>query len=190
DGVAAGEGGSAKGDGDAIFDPVVTMLAGHGVATASIAGMTVFTTQSTVEDVLKIRDVVLPGLPVPGADFTSRPELVFDSDAKLATLLPVTFPRDHIRTIATGFYDSARFQTPDPTGAGPAGDVPLPPSFITCAVPCEPTDERFTRDGSGTPIVIDIPKIPVTVVIPKGTPPPGGWPVIIQQHGLGGQRDT
>ena len=63
-------------------------------------------------------------------------------------------------------------------------------SFVTCAVPCEPTDERFTRDGSGTPIVIDIPKIPVTVVIPKGTPPPGGWPVIIQQHGLGGQRDT
>ena len=184
------DGVSANGDADAIFDPVVSMLGGHGVAAASIAGMTVFTTQSTIDDVVKIRDVVLPSLPVPSADFTSRPELVFDTDAKLATLLPSTFVRDHVGTIATGFYDSARFQTHDPDGDGPFGDLPLPPSFVTCAVPCEPTDERFTRDGSGTPIVIDIPKIPVTVVIPKGTPPPGGWPVIIQQHGLGGQRDT
>src|SRR4030095_1798583 len=28
------------------------------------------------------------------------------------------------------------------------------------------------------------------VTIPAGTPPPGAWPIIIQQHGLGGQRDT
>src|SRR5206468_11526313 len=31
---------------------------------------------------------------------------------------------------------------------------------------------------------------PFTVTIPSGTPPSGGWPIIIQQHGLGGQRDT
>ena len=91
------DGVSANGDADAIFDPVVSMLGGHGVSAASIAGMTVFTTQSTIDDVLKIRDVVLPGLPVPSADFTSRPELVFDTDAKLATLLPPTFARDHVR---------------------------------------------------------------------------------------------
>jgi hypothetical protein len=184
------DGVSANGDGDAIFDPVVTMLGAHGVPAASIVGMTVFTTQSTVDDLLTIRQTVLPGLPVPSADFASRPELVFDSDTKLAALLGASTGHDHVKTIATGFYGSARFQTHDPDGDGALSDLPLPPGFVTCAIACETTDERFTRDGSGTPIVVDTPQIPFTVVVPKGTPPPGGWPVIIQQHGLGGQRDT
>src|SRR5262245_12030975 len=73
DWLAVRDGTSANGDADAIFDPVVTMLGTHGVAAADIPGMTVFTTQTTTADVLKIREVVLPGLPVPTADFTSRP---------------------------------------------------------------------------------------------------------------------
>src|SRR5262249_32117110 len=106
DWLSVRDGASANGDADAIFDPVVTMLGGHGVPAAAIAGMTVFTTQSTFDDVLKIRDVVLPGLPVPTADLTSRPELVFDTDAKLAALLGAN-PHDHVQAIATGFYGSA-----------------------------------------------------------------------------------
>jgi len=184
------DGASVNGDADAIFDPVVAVLGAHGVPASTIAGMTVFTTQSTFDDVLKIRDVVLPGLPVPAADFTSRPELIFNTDAKLGALLGANNPHDHVQAIATGYYGSARFQTHDPDGDGALGDLPNPPAFVTCAVTCETTDERFTRDGSGTPIVIDTPQIPFTIVLPKGTPPPGGWPVIIQQHGLGGQRDT
>src|SRR5262249_16724083 len=96
------DGVSANGDADAIFDPVVSMLGGHGVPAASIAGMTVFTTQSPADDVLKIRDVVLPGLPVPTADFTSRPELVFDGDAQLTALLGSSNPHDHVRAVARG----------------------------------------------------------------------------------------
>jgi hypothetical protein len=192
DWLAVRDAASANGDADAIFDPVVTMLGTQSVAAADIAGMTVFTTQSTTADVIKIREDVLPSLAVPTADFTSQPGLVFDTDAKLATLLGsgvANFP--HVKAIATGYYGSARFQTHDPDGDGAFGDLPDPGNnFITCAFPCETTDERFTRDGSGTPIVIDTPQIPFTVVIPKGTPPAGGWPVVIQQHGLGGQRDT
>jgi hypothetical protein len=185
------DGTSANSDADAICDPVVTMLGTHGVASASIAGMTVFTTESTTSDVLKIRETVLPSLPVPTADFTSQPNLVFDTDPKLLNLLGPNNPHDHVAAIATGFYGAPRFQTHDPDGDGPFGDLPNPnDGFKTCVSPCEPTDERFTRDGSGTPIVIDTADIPFTVVIPKGTPPTGGWPVIIQQHGLGGQRDT
>ena len=117
-----------------------------------------FTTQSTFDDVLKNRDVVLPGLPVPAADFTSRPELVFNTDAKLGALLGANNPHDHVQAIATGYYGSARFQTHDPDGDGALGDLPNPPGFVTCLVACETTDERFTRDGSGTPIVIDTPQ--------------------------------
>jgi hypothetical protein len=182
------DGASANSDADAIFDPVVTALGGQGIAAGTIAGMTVFTTQSTTTDLLKIRDVVLPALPVPAADLTSQPGLVAKTPAQLTAL--VGTPGAHVGMIATGFYPSPRFQTHDPDGDGPLQDLPNPPGFITCSVPCETNDERFTRDLSGIPVVIDVPKIPFTVVVPAGTPPANGWPVVIQQHGLGGQRDT
>ncbi len=190
DWLSVRDGASANSDADAIYDPVVAMLGAHGVDSADIAGMTVFTTESITSDLLKIRETVLPGLPVPTADFTSQPGLVFDTAPKLDALLGSANPHDHVKAIATGYYGSARFQTHDPNGDGALGDLPAPPSFITCLVACETNDERFTRDMTGTPIVIDTPQIPFTVVIPKGSPPAGGWPVIIQQHGLGGQRDT
>lgn len=189
--VSVRDAASANPDADAIFDPVVAVLAAAGVPASEIAAMTVFTTQSTTDDLLRIRDVVLPGLPTPTADLTSRPELVFQGAERLTALLGPT-GHDHLGAVATGFYDSPRFQTLDPNGPGPLHDLPLPPTFVDCAegFECETTDERFTRDPSGNPIVIDAPKIPFTVAVPNGARPPDGWPVIIQQHGLGGQRDT
>jgi hypothetical protein len=183
------DGASTNPDADALYDPVVTTLGGAGVAASDIAGMTVFTTGATVDDLVAIHDTILPALPVPTANFTSRPELVFDTPAELVALVGSS-PHSNIATIATGFYESPRFQTHDPDGDGFLGDLPNPAGFITCLVTCETTDERFTHDVSGLPVVLDTPEIPFTVVIPNGTPPPGGWPVIIQQHGLGGQRDT
>src|SRR6185295_15870550 len=74
--VSVRDGASANGDADAIFDPVVAVLGGAGVPAAAIAGMTVFTTEATTDDLIRIRDVVLPGEPVPTADLTSRANLV------------------------------------------------------------------------------------------------------------------
>jgi hypothetical protein len=182
------DGTSANSDADSIHDPVVATLVGAGVPAAQIAGMTVFTTQTTTQDLSTIRDVVLPGLPVPTADFTSRPELLFDTPGEIFALLGSNPPS--IAKVGTGYYESALFQTLDPDGDGPLHDLPAPPSFINCPIPCETTDERFTRDGGGIPIVTATPEIPFTVVIPSGSPPVGGWPIVIQQHGLGGQRDT
>src|SRR5438128_3020745 len=190
DWLAVRDGASPNTDADAIFDPVVATLGAHGVAASDIAGMTVFTTQTTTADLVSIQATILPGLPVPVADFTSQPGLVFKGPTGLANLYGAS-PPPHIATVATGFYGSPRFQTHDPNGDGPFGDLPLPPSFVSCSPmdPCETTDERFTQDGGGNPVVIDTPQIPFTVVVPTGTPPPAGWPVVIQQHGLGGQRD-
>src|SRR5262249_38645390 len=129
----------------------------------------------------------LPALAVPTADFTSRPELVFAGSGRLDALLGER-PHSHLSTIATGFYGSARFQTHDPGGDGPLADLPSISDPSMCPS-CERTDEAFTHDGMGNPAVIDIAQIPFTVTVPSGTPPPGGWPVVIQQHGLGGQRD-
>ena len=189
DWLAVRDGTSANADADAIFDPVVATFAAHGVPAGDIAGMTVFTTQSTTADLVAIRETVLPALPVPAADFASRPGLVFKGAARLADFFGTAVP-EHIATVATGFYASPRFQTHDPDGDGPFADLPVAPSFASCAASgsCETTDERFTRDPSGTPVVIDVPPIPFTVVVPSGTPPAAGWPVIIQQHALGGDR--
>jgi len=112
------DGASANGDADAIFDPVVTTLGGHGVPAAAIAGMTVFTTQSTTDDLIKIRDVVLPTLPVPTFTFpTYVPppygQFLAYTAQQLDALLGPT-PHDHIIAVGTGFFPNPRFQTLDP----------------------------------------------------------------------------
>lgn len=190
DWVSVRDGVSANPDADAIFDPIVTALGVGGVPAAAIAGMTAFTTTSTSLDLRNIRSLVLPGLPVPTADLTSQPGLVFDTPAELDALLGPT-PHANIATVATGYFDVPIFQTVDPTGEGVLQDLPIPPSFVNCAPgnPCETNDERFVR-VAGVPVVNRTREIAFTVVIPTGTPPAGGWPVVIQQHGLGGQRDT
>src|SRR5438132_13271132 len=83
DWLAVRDGASPNADADAIFDPVVATLAAHGVPASDIAGMTVFTTQSTTADLLAIQASVLPGLSVPTADFTSQPGLVFKGPARM-----------------------------------------------------------------------------------------------------------
>src|SRR5262249_30052723 len=146
DWLSVRDGTSANTDADAIFDPVLAVLAANGVAKSDIAGMTVFTTESTTADLVAIRDQVLPAQPVPTAEFASRPELVFKGAARLEELLGRT--SDSLATVATGFYGSPSFQTPDPNAAaGPLADFPLPPDFVNCAAtaPCETTDERFVR---------------------------------------------
>src|SRR5262249_6125636 len=117
DWLSVRDGASANGDADAIYDPVVATLASAGVSPTDIGGMTVFTTEPTTDDLSRIRDVVLPGQPTPTADLTSRPELVFNTPARLQALLG-TAPST-LAAIATGFYGSPRFQTLDPNGNGP-----------------------------------------------------------------------
>src|SRR5207247_3319222 len=123
--------------------------------------------QSPTDCLGEIRDLVLPGPPPPTADLTSRPELVFQG-ARLDALMGSS-PHAHLATVATGFYDSARFQTHDPNGDGPLGDLPLPPSFADCApsAPCETADERFKRDEGRTPLVIDVPQNTYTIHVPR-----------------------
>src|SRR5437667_149474 len=123
DWLAVRDGTSPNADADASFDPVVATLGAHGVAASDIAGMAVFTTQSTTADLVSIQAAILPGLPVPAADFTSQPGLVFEGAAGLANLYGAS-PPPHVATVPTGFYGSPRFQKHDPNGDGPSAACP------------------------------------------------------------------
>jgi hypothetical protein len=104
---------------------------------------------------------------------------VVDANAKLpdGTDDPdITLPvhaHDKIAVIATGEFDAINYLQSKPMGYG------------------DPIHATFQRDGSGAIIpAADKPtsKIWVTIVLPRGAMPAGGWPVVIAQHGLNGSR--
>jgi dienelactone hydrolase len=76
---------------------------------------------------------------------------------------------DHIAVVATGKTTIARFVGDDTGTDGPE-------------------DETFTIGAGGVPVVHAIDSIPITVILPKGTVPADGFPVVIFGHGLGGSR--
>jgi pimeloyl-ACP methyl ester carboxylesterase len=168
-------------------------LYGGGLARSDLAGMAVFTTEDPNADLVAIRTAVLPSLAIPTADFAYvAQDLVFDTpellDAGLGTLA-----HDKMSVLATGWYASPRFQTVDPNGNGKTEDLPdLAHLEKPCQIACEPDDERFVdvAPADGLPDVQTTPHIPFTVVVPNTPQPVNGYPIIINQHGLGGNRDT
>src|SRR6185369_3710121 len=130
--------------------------------------------------------------------------LIFDTPAKLDSLLghatrdtsgprtgleqwgtdnPTGIAHDHIAVVATGTTTIARFRGDDCIDAS------------TGCTPDGPEDETFTLGMDGVPIVhyVDaatktLDTIPITIVLPKGTVPAAGFPVVIFGHGLGGSR--
>ena len=161
---------------------------------SNIAGMAVFTTQSTLEALRRVQTVVLPSLAMPTADFSATNVIFKDSTPNDLNALYGPTPHSNLSLVATGYFNSPRFQSNDPNGNGPTEDLPHTSNLAApCDVPCEPNDEIFvyTSPTDKTPIIQKAGvTIPFTVAIPKGTPPGAGWPIIIDQHGLGGDRAT
>jgi pimeloyl-ACP methyl ester carboxylesterase len=164
---------------------------GGGLARADIVGLAPFTTMDGNADLVAIQTTVLPGLPMPTADFAyATNDLVFDTPEELDAALG-QIPHDDVAIVATGYFESPRFQTNDPNGNSKVEDLPNLANLANpCTFACEPDDERFVdvAPADGLPDIQGTPKLPFTVTIPAGTPPAGGFPIIINQHGLGGGR--
>lgn len=80
---------------------------------------------------------------------------------------------DAIAAIGTAVFDAPNFLTETPTGY------------------TDPAHQVFARDASGKAIVNpDKPtaKVWVTIALPSGVVPAAGFPVVVVQHGLGGDR--
>jgi hypothetical protein len=60
------------------------------------------------------------------------------------------------------------------------------PIFQEGAPPYELTGGRIVTDAAGTPAVQRTEDVCVALTVPKGTPPAGGWPVVLYAHGTGG----
>ena len=77
---------------------------------------------------------------------------------------------DALALVATGAFDAVTFRRPDTRPDGPE-------------------DETFEIGADGRPIPQGTDRIPFTIAIPAGPPPTeAGYPVLIVQHGLNGDR--
>lgn len=194
--MTARTGTSANTDANAIYSSAAATVALFGgPLVTDNAGMAVFTTQSTLEALRRVQTFVLPGLAMPTADF-SEPDIVFNdlTDPGALDDLFGSVPHTNLSVVATGWFGSPRFQTNDPNGNKAGEDIPNTGNLaLPCIIACEPNDEVFvyTSPTDKTPIIQNAGvTIPFTVAIPSAPAPPGGYPIIIDQHGLGGDRKT
>ncbi len=193
--IAARTAASGNTDANDIYGTAAAYVAAHGgPVVADIAGMAVFTTQSTLEALKKVQTVVLPALAVPTADLSDTALVFKDGTANDLDALFGPTPHANLSIVATGYFNSPRFQTNDPNGNKFNEDFPnLSNLGLPCSTACEPDDERFvyTSPMDKTPVVQDAGvMIPFTVTIPAAAAPASGYPIVIDQHGLGGDRKT
>jgi fermentation-respiration switch protein FrsA (DUF1100 family) len=155
-----------------------------GIAKREIAAVTVFTTQSVTTGLEQMR-AVLDAAPAPELRFAQGPggarsvyarveldglelrrHVATDPAARLdePVKLPlVLVPPTDIRTIAFGRFSARSFLTADRV-------IPA----------------TATRDEA--PVVQGSEDVDVTIYLPSGTTPTGGWPVAIFGHGFGNDR--
>jgi hypothetical protein len=150
-----------------------------GMAREDIAVASVFTTQSVTAALEKIRDQIMLGTPTP-ADFTLEA-------AGTRAVYPLAALTDIVSVAQTGTAPSFS-SSPTPflvlsqMAPGAVGAV----AFGKYVSPDYMTADRIiplARTRLDTPQVQRTAEIFFTLVLPAGSPPPGGWPVAIFGHG-------
>lgn len=179
----------------------VATLAGPSFDRRAIVGLAVFTTQTTHRQLRVIRDALVGGRhgPAPQLDMdpmTARPYGVARFGARAHAGWTATLdawlgaaPRGR-----DGMELPGERHGSEPTTTGMAHDaigVVLTGTFVSPEFRRPYTGTTDRGDGTFAPDAAPVDaakRIPVTLVLPRGAPPPGGWPVVIYGHGLGGQR--
>ncbi|HEU0030530.1 MAG TPA: alpha/beta hydrolase [Kofleriaceae bacterium] len=154
-----------------------------------VAGITVLTTQHASAPLVAARSA-LAELPPPVLAF-DNPAVIFKGQAALDRVMgqaaratdgpraglerwgsdnPSGIAHDHVGVVATGTITIARFRGDDTKTE-------------------LPDDETFAVAAEGTPKLVAIEAIPITIILPATAPPQAGYPVVIYGHGLGASRD-
>jgi hypothetical protein len=169
----------------------VDLVAAHAGGPEHLLALTRFTTQRVTHELALARDV-LEELPPPTPRFdeegcapfrsaiftrTSDPSLddwlgETGKDAEGRDLPAFTdgVAHDALALVASGAFDAVTFRRPDTRTDGPE-------------------DETFEIGPDGRPAPQGTVRIPFTITLPAAAPPtPDGYPVLIVQHGLNGDR--
>jgi alpha-beta hydrolase superfamily lysophospholipase len=158
-----------------------------GVNPANVVLSFSFTTAST-RDTLNIlaQQIFNPAAPVPAIGVS--PTVSIPINQLVSALPPIANAR--VGTLTVPYY------SPIPANANDAGV--LARNWVAAAAPpaplTDPTNERNLTRFNPVPAKQADKAIPLFVTVPNanagaaGTKPPAGWPVVIFQHGLGGDR--
>ena len=153
-----------------------------GVQNDNIAALSVFTSQSTTSLGLRVVAQVRGGVTPVAADFNIAPGGA-----------PAVYARGAIGSLTWNQHTSTSGSlTPSPQSLAPLDIIPgaigrlafgrfESPDFMVH--PGEYIPETSTRTGVVTPTGINA--LSLVVVLPAGTMPVGGWPVVIYGHGSG-----
>lgn len=150
-----------------LYVSALDVLEQHGLARSSVVGLAAFTTQDATGAMTSIAAQVLAA---PPASITWSPY-----DPSLTTAPPSTGTYDPCCTAA-----DAKATCYEGTLTAPKWQRGAPP---------------FTADGSGDlvlgangPSPQGTLEFAIGAQVPQGTPPAGGWPVVLYGHGSGGSR--
>jgi dienelactone hydrolase len=165
-----------------------------------IAGIAVFTTQKTADELLSMRAAVaklspptlswepqklapmgygvfgyqaFAGYTATLDDWLGAPAKLPDGGDDPARDQQTGAAHDAVAAIGTAVFDAPNFLLDQPMGY------------------LDPTHANVARDAAGQPVINPAKptsKVWVTLALPKGPVPAGGFPVIILQHGLQGDR--
>lgn len=146
----------------AVYEPALTTLAAHKVPRESILALAVFTTQDPVSELSHIRDWIVESYPSPTATEGDWSWKANDPDFELVN----------------GYY-------------GPH------PIFQKGVIPYTSTGGEFEFDEDGNPVVQQefpntfLPRgVRFAISIPKTAMPKTGYPIVIYQHGTGGDYES
>ncbi len=169
-------------------DAVKTVLDETGLGLSDLACLTVFTTQRTARDLTAVR-----------AQLERRPVPVLETTDPLFTHL---FASPEALDELLGIPENGLVGLDNPGGVvHDAIGAVLSASFLSDWYKSEARglaervllarfdDDRFV-EVDGEPARQRQDRVPVTFVLPRSPAPPGGYPVVIYQHGLGGARDS
>ena len=156
-----------------------------GVREAEIAAASVFTTRSVTTTLEQIGDQIKAATPAPAEFFLSASggRTVFP----LSDMVSVAVTRQ--TGLAPTFTNAIMALNELRSVPGAVGSVAFGKflAFDYQVHPGEFIPASATR--TGTPSVQGVNELFFNLVLPSGTPPPGGWPVAISGHGGGGSKD-
>lgn len=131
-------------------------------------------------------DYYAPLLPVLDALKVKRGEVagafLFTTQAVMPELIAL---RDYLEAQPTPSLDNARL-TSTRTSFYVFEGTYKAPNMQHGEVPFSLQGGQFVFDAAGTPVPSEVEDMRVALCVPKGAPPPGGYPVVLYSHGTGG----